>query len=210
MKNNIQLFNKSLDESLEIIQREDFEDAVSRSLVYALIPLAILITQVLYTAIKFRRSIVTNKLLSDTINKILKTKKNEWTVKVYKDKNPGAFCMIFKDIYVSTGLLKQLSKKEVYAVLLHEAYHVKKIHVIKKIALKYPIFAIAFGITSSVFPFTQFVIIPFILYLIINRSLSIPLDIIIGRKMEINADKNVIKYGYRDELISALNKLEKC
>ena len=46
------------------------------------------------------------------------------------------------------------------------------------------------------------------MYFISTNVLSVSLRRIMGRRQEVNADEYAVKYGYGNDLISALNKIE--
>lgn len=65
----------------------------------------------------------TDKTIGNTLNKLHLQK----SVFIVQSKKPFAFCygIRFPKIYVSTSLIKMMSKKEFEAILLHEKHHLK-------------------------------------------------------------------------------------
>lgn len=152
-----------------------------------------------------------SKELSMKLNKVLRSG-NKWIVHVYKGLEPNAFTFGFgRHIIVSTELLKMLNEREVMAVLLHESYHNMKKHTYKEMAMKYPFFylcisvIISVGMTSG----SIFIIPALLIIYLISKVGGITKDILVGRRMEYNADSFAAKYGYGKELISSLKKINK-
>lgn len=106
-------------------------------------------------------------------------------IDIVKDKNKLSFCygLIRPRICLSTGLIKNLSKNEIRAILIHESYHIKSRDPLK----------IILGKTASL----MFFFLPIIgdiqnFYVLIK---------------EIAADELAIKDGNRKHLLSVLSKL---
>ena len=140
---------------------------------------------------------------SKSINNMLGVK-DKWSVYILDEKMPTAFCFISKNIYISKGLEKILNEREIMAVLLHEAYHIKNYHVLQRLIARYPLLMIIFT-TFINFPFINIFILAFFILLI--RNAHIISDVLIGRIQELNADTYPVKFGYADEIKSALEKL---
>lgn len=148
-----------------------------------------------------------DKKLTKKINDFLKS--NKWKVIIIKEKTPNAFVMGPRIICITSGLMKLCNDREVMGVMLHEAWHVKDLHVYKQLAYKYPFFyLIAFLITTVVVS-TGIPILGLLAGFIMFNIYDIPYSIIMGRRHERAADSHAAKMGYGDDLISALNKLEK-
>lgn len=151
-----------------------------------------------------RKSIKVSPKLSKDLNKILKS--NDWKVRVLPHEVPAAFVMGGKDIFLTTGILKLLTKKEVEAVMLHEAYHNKALHIYKQMFYKYPLFYLlaAAAITS-----TPSFILASIAFLIMVNISDILYEVLVIKRQEIKADEYAVKLGYGPELRSALKKAER-
>jgi Zn-dependent protease with chaperone function len=191
---------------LELFDDPDFLKLIGKSAAYAFMPIAVLIFLMTSLSSAIRNSTEENKSITNRLRDLLKD--NEWSVKVIEEDDgiPNAFCISSKDIYISRSLIKMLLKRELEAVLLHEAYHVKASHTIKKIAIKYPIFALVLGLITSAG--MAWYLVP-VLFAIMTKIIKIPFEMITSRKMEINSDSFAVKYGYADELVSALTKIQK-
>lgn len=148
-----------------------------------------------------------DKKLTKKINKFLKSTK--WKVILIKEKAPNAFVIGPRIICITSGLLKLLNEREVMGVMLHEAYHVKDLHVYKQFLYKAPLFALLIMITLSMVITTGPSVLGYMLSLIMFKTYKIPYQIIMGRRHEQAADSYAAKMGYGDELVSSLNKLEK-
>lgn len=88
-----------------------------------LLKLLILTAKVEYLKHKLRDKITVEKSIID----IIKGLKLEEKTIVIKSNEKFAYCLGIKNskIYISTGLIAQLSKREIKAVLLHEKYHLE-------------------------------------------------------------------------------------
>jgi Zn-dependent protease with chaperone function len=150
---------------------------------------------------------MTDKKLTKKINKFLESTK--WKVILMKEKSPNAFVMGPRIICITTGLQKLLNEREVMGVMLHEAWHVKDLHVYKQFVYKAPLFALIIMIVMAAAITPGGSLPAYIMALIMFNIYDIPYKIIMGRRHEHAADSYATKMGYGDELISALNKLEK-
>lgn len=200
------ILDEDIDSVLQDLSDPEFQRLALTSGILAFVPTSVFIFLMLLSAHQLRNSVRENKELSNKIRKYLKD--DEWTVKIVDDDQgaPTAYCLHTKDIYVSKGLIKMLTPRELMAVLLHEAYHIEYNHSMKKVISRYPVYALVIGMIISsglTGPGVLF------LFLIMSNYIAIPLDIVISRKMELNSDSYAVKHGYGDELISALNKLHK-
>lgn len=148
-----------------------------------------------------------DKPLTKEINKILGETK--WRVLIIKDKMPNAFVVGAKVIMITTGLKKILNHRETVAVMLHEAWHVKKRHIYKQIFLKYPLLAIAATASFAIWAATQQPYTALFVFFILKKVTSIPYDLTIGRMQETGSDSYAVRMGYGKEMAGALKKLEK-
>lgn len=202
-----------LDEYLSYIQEDDLNefDPITGSLVLGgVIASAFLIKNLIdffsLTA-SLQKSLKTDSGLSKSINKILNSG-NYWEIKILEDNTPNAFCAGGKYIYMTTGLKKILNKREIDAVLLHEAYHNKRKHTYKKIASDYPfsfmIYSTAIFIGTTIAPFTGVAAV-----IVLSNTYELLHAVTISRRQEIKSDEFAVIHGYGNELISSLTKLEK-
>jgi len=150
---------------------------------------------------------MTDKKLTKQINSFLKSTK--WKVIVIKEKAPNAFIMGPRIICITTALMKMLNKREVMGVMLHEAWHVKDLHVYKQFAYRAPLFALILMVVLAAALTPGGSAPAYLMALILFNTYEIPYSIIMGRRHERAADSYAAKMGYGDDLISALNKLEK-
>lgn len=107
------------------------------------------------------------------------------------------------DLIFGNSFIKRHTPKELTAILLHEIGHlINYLSISRTLFLNmiYPIYLIARGF--RLIPIIGVVFYP--LFLITSRSLNFSEHI-----GEYQADKFVVKYGYGDELISAIKKWEK-
>ena len=160
----------------------------------------------LWTSHQFKKAIKIDKKLSKRVNEILNTG-NKWKVHQYPDRMPNAFAIGGNDIFVTTGLVKLLSQRGVEAVMLHEAWHNKDLHIWKKIAYEssFTYLIIYTAITASM---SVMMPIGFIIAFIMKNITDIFYARTMGRRHENAADEYAVKYGYGPELASSLTKLE--
>lgn len=119
-------------------------------------------------------------------NSLLQKYSLELSVYVIESSRQVAFCfgLFNPKIYVSTGLLTSVSKKELEAILLHENYHMKHYHSLILTSLS------LFETISTFFPFIRDIINEFKL------------------RFEIQADQSAIQImGNSKYLLTALEKL---
>lgn len=150
-----------------------------------------------------------DKKLSIRLNKIL-NQANQYIVHIVVDKDPNAFAIGGKHVFITTGLKKFLNPREIDAVLLHEVYHNKGLHIYKKLAYEYPLFylAVAGALTVSAGTGGN-LILGFLAFVMITKIAKIPYAISVGRRHERKADEYAVQFGYGKELANALKKLEK-
>jgi Zn-dependent protease with chaperone function len=161
----------------------------------------------LFSASTIKASVKVSRPLTKRLNSILKTR--DWKVHLVPDKDPNAFAIGGKHVFITTGARKFFTPKEIDAIMLHEAFHSKDYHIYKKMAYDYPLFYLI--VTASIASGTVvgFPWLGFLSFLILIKISKIPYAITIGRRHERKADDFAVKYGYAKELISALKKLEK-
>jgi Zn-dependent protease with chaperone function len=147
-----------------------------------------------------------NPKLSDAINTVLGRK--DIRVNIVKDKIPNAFAAGGKTIYLSSGLLKDFSDREVIAIMLHEVYHNEKKHIVKKLAYEYPFYYLLTFLIASFISGPLSGLIGLLVFRIGRSIIRIPYQITIARKHEYEADSYAVRFGYGDDQISALKKLE--
>lgn len=135
--------------------------------------------------------------------------KTKWKVLIIKDKSPNAFVIGPRVIMITTGLKKMLTNRELVAVMLHEAWHVKSFHVYKQVFLKWPLLSVAAGAAFMALTAGASIYLAIFLFFIFKRVAEIPYDITVGRRQETKSDSYAVKMGYGKELASALRKLEK-
>lgn len=102
------------------------------------------------------------------------------------------------DIFVTNGLIKILNEREVLAVLIHEAEHVKNNDTGTRATYTSINIGISVG-SAFILPF-----LPLILYIMISLGF-----VFIGRHQETRSDLATVQYGYGRDLASALQKMEK-
>lgn len=155
-----------------------------------------------------KSSLKVDKQLTTKLNKILKPPKPH-IVHVVSDKEPNAFAVGGRHVFITTGLKKFLSQRQTEAVLLHEVYHNKDLHIYKKMAYDYPLFYMAVAGALALGTATAQPILGFLAFIMILKIAKIPYNITVGRRHERKADEYAVQFGYGQDLINALKKLEK-
>jgi len=160
----------------------------------------------------FRKKAKDEPKLAKELQTILGSKQ-KWTVLSVPDRDPNAFTLGRNFMLITRGLYKMLDDDEVMAVLLHEAGHNAGHHIAKKLAAMGTFAAIAGQAMGAYIAAT--VMIPmlpmfaiFIFFLFLGKGMDL-YNVTIGRKHEYFADSYAAKFGYGDQLISALKKLDK-
>ena len=188
-------------------QIQEFEPITTTIAVGSALVIANLVTFFLASS-ELEKVFKLNKPLTKRINNILGTTK--WIVHLVRDPNPTAFSLgKGKHVFITTGLQKMLTQREVDAVLLHEVYHSKSLHTYKNLAYKYPLFYLIVAAAVSL-PLTGGLpILGVLAFTLMMKVHGIPYEITLGRRHERKADEFAVKLGYGSELISALKKVEK-
>ena len=154
------------------------------------------------------KSIKVNKQLSENVNKVLKSG-NKWIVHVLEDKSIMAFSFGFgRHVFVSTELINLFTERELMAVLLHEVYHNTKKHTYKELMYKYPLFYLASFVAITTISTMGLMFAGILSLFLIIKGGGIFFNMTFGRNMEYKADSFAAKYGYGDDLISALKKIK--
>jgi len=176
------------------------EQNVELGVVAFLGSLLITLFSVLIGLLQLKRQSKVDVYLTEKINTILKSG-NKWIVNVISLKVPNAFTLGFgRHLFVTDTLLQLLNKREVLAVLLHEAYHATKKHGLKYIVFNSTFLAIAASFISTA-SFGSVLLFLFMMFL------SAPLwNVLVSKRLELRADSFAVKCGYGKELQSALEK----
>ena len=194
---------KYLETKLNVIQEVE---PITTITISTAIVISHLVTLLLVTSSIIKQTKVSKKY-SKQINRILKSG-NKWIVHIYASPTPNAFSFGFgRHLFLTSTVVKILTDDEINSILLHEAYHSSKKHIVKELAYKYPFYYIVvFVIMNSVTSGIMFPLV-FLAIFILDKVGDIAFDITIARRMEYNADSYAAKHGYGQELISALDKI---
>lgn len=145
----------------------------------------------------------------DLTSKFLKlTKDPRYQVYQVPEDDPNAFVFGGDKIYVTTGLLKMLSEREVLAVVIHEYGHLVNKHVLKSILSQFPLLSLIWGASITLGFFSTIYLLP-LYFVVLEHYGMAPHNITIGRRYELQADAMTRKYDLDKELISALEKIDK-
>lgn len=150
-----------------------------------------------------------DKKLSKDLKKILRDGK-DWKVMVVKDNMPNAFCIIRPYVFISTGLMKMMNERELMSILLHEAGHITNKDIWKDIIVKNSFSAIMLSVVGSIGGPTALIMMIFFYYIIGAEGITNKIFTrVLGRFEENRADSFAVKYGYADDMISVLKKLDR-
>jgi len=139
--------------------------------------------------------------LEKKFNDIIKDGK-KWKVYVIKEDSPNAFCMIRPVMFIHSGLLKKVNDRELMAIMLHEAGHIKDMAVWKSLAASQALYGIILLLPTGL------PVVFFILFALLYNGLqTVLISRLMGRAAERKADNFAVKNGYATELISALKKI---
>jgi len=165
------------------------------------------ISKILYGAAQLHQSFKMDEELTNSVNNILGSG-DKWRVHTYPEPMPNAFAVGGRDVYITTGLKKLLNKREQEAVLLHEVYHNKDLHIWKALAAT-SIFTymVAYVAIQDIAPGTSYLLAG-VLAFIMENSAEILYRRFIGRRHELKADDFALKNGYGKDLISAFEKIQ--
>ena len=200
--------DKYLDQ-LQEDQIQEFEPITTTTIaVGSAIIIANFVSFLMMTAV-MKSSLKVEKKLTTRLNKILNQSK-QYTVHVVRDKDPNAFACGGKHVFITTGLKKFLNPREIDAVLLHEVYHNRDLHIYKKMAYEYPLFYLAAATaTLATVGSGGNLLLGFMAFIMTIKIARIPYNITVGRRHERKADEYAVQFGYGRELANALKKLEK-
>lgn len=202
----------NLDKHLKRIQEDEIVQEIDPIIGTAIVGSALVVANfitIFFSALALSISVKVDKKLTERLNKILGSG-NKYVVHIYNTKEPNAFAIGFGNhIFITSGLMKLLNEKEIDAIMLHEAYHNKSMHIYKGLAYQYTFYYIAVGVAMSLgMAMVSIPLIMLIIFLMMRVS-DIAYKVTIAKRMEYNADSYAAKKGYGKYLISAFVKLEK-
>lgn len=186
---------------------EDMDEDRLQMIAGAVVSLGITIAMVFVLLWSFMASGKRDKKLEKQLKGVLKDGK-PWKVYVMKDESPNAFCIIKPVMFIHSGLIKMLTEKELMSVMLHEAGHLTNKDIIKHIGAETALTGILIAALSTAAAPAW---VPIVASIIVILRRVGALDIIfkrtLGRRGERKADSFAVKYGYGDEMITALEKI---
>jgi len=172
------------------------------------------------SAVELKHKTKIDVTITSKINKIV-GKQDHYKIHIFSFNEPNAFTLGGKNLYYTTGLKKIMTEREILSIMLHEVYHSKALHVLKSMAVQYPLLMICLSLWMTFFIGTGAalaiaasagVLGVFINILVFNIVISTPTildNITFGKQYEYNADSYAVKLGYGDALISAFKKIQK-
>lgn len=184
------------------------------------INIVISLVMLLMSSVALKTTTKTDKNQTKKINKIIGKPEGYYTIHILKEKSPNAFTLGGRNLYYTTGLEKIMTEREITAILLHEVFHSKSLHVLKSMAVKYPLLWICLSIWGILMVSTGIVEamisdlgpIGYLLNMIMLKMVySVPTildNIMFGKMYEYHADEYTVKYGYGDALVSAFKKFQ--
>lgn len=192
-----------------ILKEEEIKEEIVTVSIAVLLPLILNLVTLFYAYDAYKNAFKIDAGLTKTLKGILKDGK-KWEVYIVPTQGITAFCMITPMMFLSQGLLKIMSKREIEAIMLHEAGHIKNKDTWKFVFGYSTLMGILLGALVAITGPAALGVSIFC-YFIMDRLglIQILLKRMIGRKAENRADSYAVKYGYEKELISSLEKLEK-
>ena len=149
---------------------------------------------------------------SDKLTKLFQSTKipsSNFEVYVIKNDSPNAFVMPFTGpkAFITTGLIKQLTDREIVAIMCHEYFHYSNNHNFKLLLQKSFVleFTFIFMFWSGMINLQSFIRI--IIFWICEYILQTPFNLLFGRKWEYDSDAFATQQGYGKELASGLTKI---
>lgn len=207
---------KNLDLQLQKIQEDNIQEIDAAMIAFGgavavtagtVRLIAQLVTYFLAAA-TMRKRIKVDKNLTKRINGILRSG-NKWIVHIFPDTTPNAFAIGGKHVFVTTGLTKLLDEREIEAVMLHEVFHNKDLHLWKQFAMTNSFFYLLVFIATTAASSVGLFFLGFIIFYTMNKVVSILYNRLLGRRHEKKADEFAVKHGYGKDMASALLKMEK-
>jgi Zn-dependent protease with chaperone function len=159
-----------------------------------------------------------DKNLTTKLNDILKSSK-KFTVHIFKEKSPNAFCLFSPNIYITSGCQKMCTEKELLAICLHEAGHINDYHSWYRVfamigigSLFHTILRVWIHENTSKDREAQTALDynPYVWMIELALTMQVTSVIIAraqGRGQEYYADSFATKYGYGDYLITGLRRV---
>jgi Zn-dependent protease with chaperone function len=198
-----------IDNYLEIIQDNNINEIDPITVTLATTTLAAIasLVTIFVAASVLTTSYKVDKKWSKRLNEILGT--SDWTVYMIPDPVPQAYAFTGKNVFLTKGLIDYLEPREIEAFMLHEAYHTKSKHIYKSVAYKFPFLFMIFHIATVTVFSTGMPFLALLIYVILKDVPEAALNILVSKGQEKSADSYAVKYGYADDLVSGLRKLEK-
>ena len=136
-----------------------------------------------------------------------------WEVRSLKVKTPTAFTAgDLKIIWVTEPLVKLLNERELMAILLHHSHFQMDHRFLKHIAFQYPLFYIfTYVLLTVTLPggWLLQVILSALCFRLMLVSADLPYKYLTSEYHTRRADDFAIQHGYGDDLLSAVEKMEK-
>ena len=107
-----------------ILKEEKITEEIVTVSIAVLLPLVINLVTLFYAYDAYKNAFKIDVGLTKTLNGILKDGR-KWKVFIVPTQGITAFCMITPMVFLSKGLIKIMTKREIEAIMLHEAGHIK-------------------------------------------------------------------------------------
>jgi Zn-dependent protease with chaperone function len=200
---------KKIDQYLEELQLPNIDSRIIMELIVVILGFAL---NIWFYYISSKRNIHIETILKKITGR-------KYYVRILKGvKEPNAFCFggLGSSIFVTEGLIKIMTEREVIAVCLHESGHITNYDTITSgiislasLGFSHILLTSCFKVLTKSTGGPAKIICGIILVMIIVLIAKETPVLLLGKLHEYNADKNSSKYGYGKDLISALEKLEK-
>lgn len=147
-----------------------------------------------------------------------KVTNRDFLVRIVDVKEPNAFCFggMGNSVFITTGLLKLLNHREVISVCLHEIGHITNLDSIKSLGVS--LTSLGIGGTIAYMGLEELyssksakvkTVLGVVLVLVFGILIIKAPGILVGKLHEYRADRYAVKYGYGNDLVTSLTKLEK-
>jgi len=195
---------KKIDSYLKQLQREEVLHEQGILQIFILIGQFVFLSSIYYLTSK------RDKKLTKEIQGLLKT--TRWKVRVLKGTKSlyNACSLSTNSVFVTQGLVRTSTHRELIAVLLHEVSHSRTLDSLSSVAVGTGSYILGFFgglILAGTLPISG--LFSYVLALTMTLVLSEIGSAAFMRQLEYKSDSFAVKYGYGDDLISAFAKIKK-
>jgi Zn-dependent protease with chaperone function len=139
------------------------------------------------------------------------TGETRWKVRILPVSEPNAMANAIgtSSIFITTGLVKIMTERELTSVMLHEVKHLRTLDSLQQLGARTSIIGFLFGLAIKFANTNPSLSLAFTMYAMIAVILlPTAVNVTLGRWHETKADQYTVKFGYGQDFISALKKIE--